>query len=137
MAKEFAVEKILDKTSISIKGKKIEAYHVLWLGYPLSDATWEPVSNLKHTYVAKEYEARLVENKKQLEGRKLSQTSHTRRLEEAMEKVDQATKKVVEAVERDEQRRYNSDLRRNHKYKNLVMRASCVDSSGDSSNDSS
>uniref|UniRef100_A0AC35TN38 Chromo domain-containing protein n=1 Tax=Rhabditophanes sp. KR3021 TaxID=114890 RepID=A0AC35TN38_9BILA len=73
---EFDVEKILDKRVFHVKGKKIEKYHVLWLGYPLSEATWEPVANMRYTnVVAIEYEARLAKEKKELEER--INTSHS------------------------------------------------------------
>lgn len=41
-SEEYEVESILDKRTL--KGKT--QYLVKWLGYPLHDATWEPLSNL-------------------------------------------------------------------------------------------
>jgi Chromo (CHRromatin Organisation MOdifier) domain len=41
---EFEVETILDKRTLRNKPQ----YLVKWLGYPLHDATWEPVENLEN-----------------------------------------------------------------------------------------
>jgi hypothetical protein len=41
---EFEVEMILDKKIIG----KTSKYLVKWTGYPLYDATWEPLNNLKN-----------------------------------------------------------------------------------------
>ena len=41
---EYEVEQILDKRLFH---NKIQ-YLVKWIGYPLHDATWEPVENLKN-----------------------------------------------------------------------------------------
>lgn len=55
---EYEVEEILDKEERK-RGKGISIkYLVKWKGYPLSDATWEPLSNLENAKEAiKEYEA--------------------------------------------------------------------------------
>ena len=39
---EYEVEQILDKRTLR---KKVQ-YLVKWIGYPLHDATWEPIENL-------------------------------------------------------------------------------------------
>ena len=44
-SEEYEVEQILDKRTL--KGKT--QYLVKWVGYPLHDATWEPVNHLKNT----------------------------------------------------------------------------------------
>ena len=43
-SEEYEVETVLDKRTL--KGKT--QYLVKWIGYPLHDATWEPVNNLKN-----------------------------------------------------------------------------------------
>ena len=58
----FNVEKILDKRKL---GNKCE-YLVKWENYPESDATWEPLANLRNVKdMVKEFNAEL-EKKKQL-----------------------------------------------------------------------
>ncbi|GAB4814481.1 hypothetical protein N2152v2_001527 [Parachlorella kessleri] len=44
----FLVERILDKRTTTGKGRRTE-YLVQWQGYPIYDATWEPISNLLGT----------------------------------------------------------------------------------------
>jgi hypothetical protein len=44
-SEEYEVEQILDKRTL--KGKT--QYLIKWVGYPLHDATWEPVNHLKNT----------------------------------------------------------------------------------------
>ena len=44
MSDEYLVEKIIGKR---IKNGKIQ-YKIKWEGYPLSQSTWEPVSNLQN-----------------------------------------------------------------------------------------
>ena len=59
---EYEVEKILDKRII----RKKPQYLVKWLGYPLYDATWEPVENLKNCQEkVKEYESTRTLNSKE------------------------------------------------------------------------
>ncbi len=42
----FTVDQLLRKRTITINGRQTTQYLVLWKGYPLSEATWEPGSNL-------------------------------------------------------------------------------------------
>ena len=55
---EYEVEKILDKRILKRgRGQSIQ-YFVLWKGYPMSDATWEPLSHLDHCKgLIEDYEA--------------------------------------------------------------------------------
>ena len=41
----FEVDKILDHRTIGNKNKRIQ-YLVSWKGYPIHEATWEPIENL-------------------------------------------------------------------------------------------
>jgi hypothetical protein len=55
---EYGVEEILDHRG----SKRHRQYKVKWLGYPLSEATWEPKKNLTHARQAiADYEATLGE----------------------------------------------------------------------------
>jgi hypothetical protein len=59
---EYEVEQILDKRLIRNKTQ----YLVKWLGYPLHDATWEPVENLKNApEKLKEFELMRTSNLKE------------------------------------------------------------------------
>jgi Chromo (CHRromatin Organisation MOdifier) domain len=50
---EYEVENILDKRTL----RKKPQYLIKWLGYPLHDATWEPLENLGNAREkVKEYE---------------------------------------------------------------------------------
>ena len=44
MSDEYEVEKIVDKR---VKNGKVE-YKIKWVGYPMSDCTWEPLKNLEN-----------------------------------------------------------------------------------------
>src|ERR1041384_1175447 len=58
---EYEVEKILDVKTYH----KRKHYLILWKGYPLHDATWEPIKNLTHCQdLLKEfYETRTFQSK--------------------------------------------------------------------------
>ncbi|KAL3700980.1 hypothetical protein R1sor_019002 [Riccia sorocarpa] len=45
---EFEVERILQKRTRGLRGQRVE-YLVQWKGYPLYEATWEPVANLSNS----------------------------------------------------------------------------------------
>lgn len=64
----YEVEKIIDKKN---DGDTVK-YLVKWEGYPISESTWEPISNLKNVLdLIEEYEKRLgVETKKSRPGSK-------------------------------------------------------------------
>jgi len=42
----YLVEAILDKQYRKINNKQKPYYYIKWEGYPLSDATWEPLENI-------------------------------------------------------------------------------------------
>jgi len=59
---EYEVEAILDKRII----RKKTQYLVKWVGYPLHDATWEPVRNLSNApEIIKEFELTRTSNLKE------------------------------------------------------------------------
>ena len=59
---EYEVEAILDKRII----RKNIQYLVKWTGYPLHDATWEPVQNLSNVpKIIKEFELMRTSNLKE------------------------------------------------------------------------
>lgn len=65
----WEVETILDKRTISYgRNKKREEYLVKWRGYPVYEATWEPVSNLKQARQA--VEEFHIRNQRKEEGRR-------------------------------------------------------------------
>eukprot|EP00730_Choanoeca_flexa_P013957 TRINITY_DN5913_c0_g2_i1.p1 TRINITY_DN5913_c0_g2~~TRINITY_DN5913_c0_g2_i1.p1 ORF type:complete len:229 (+),score=64.92 TRINITY_DN5913_c0_g2_i1:96-782(+) len=51
----YYVERVLDKriATSKVKGKKVKVteYKVKWLGFPMSDATWEPVNSVPEEFV--------------------------------------------------------------------------------------
>ena len=59
---EYEVEKIIDKRVIN---GKLE-YKIKWVGYPMSQWTWEPIRNLANIKpMIKEYENNEIYDKKQ------------------------------------------------------------------------
>ena len=59
---EYEVEKIIDKRVIN---GKLE-YKIKWVGYPMSQCTWEPIRNLANIKpMIKEYENNEIYDKKQ------------------------------------------------------------------------
>ena len=49
----FLVERLLDRRQIKVGSKFVRQYLVQWQGYPLYEATWEPLENLVGTHVRK------------------------------------------------------------------------------------
>ena len=59
---EYEVEKIIDKRIIN---GKLE-YKIKWVGYPMSQCTWEPIRNLANIKpMIKEFESNEINDKKQ------------------------------------------------------------------------
>jgi Chromo (CHRromatin Organisation MOdifier) domain len=59
---EYEVENILDKRTIRNKPQ----YLIKWLGYPLHDATWEPLENLDNaSKKVKDFESMRTSNLKE------------------------------------------------------------------------
>ena len=58
----WEVEEVLDKRVRSVRGRRVTDYLVLWKGYPLEEATWEPASNLRAAqWSVDQYERRVRE----------------------------------------------------------------------------
>lgn len=43
---KYLVERLLDKRVVTVNGRHRTEYLMQWQGYPIYEATWEPVSNL-------------------------------------------------------------------------------------------
>eukprot|EP00045_Choanoeca_perplexa_P023016 m.11634 g.11634 ORF g.11634 m.11634 type:complete len:203 (+) comp9863_c0_seq1:74-682(+) len=71
----YYVEKVIGKRLVASKGKgkrqKLVEYKVKWLGFPLSESTWEPISNVPEEY----YQQWEEENKAQAATEKASSAS--------------------------------------------------------------
>jgi hypothetical protein len=44
---EYEISEIIDKRRRRVRGKEVVEYRIVWKGYPLAEATWEPQSNIE------------------------------------------------------------------------------------------
>ena len=113
-AKEFEVERILDKKSK--KGKLY--YRVKWKDYPLSEATWEPKENLKNAKAAILFFERGISNPTQDTKKKKSKAQRN----ESPKGIEESDINIDEEKEAEETPRRNVEVTEKRKEKKKMIR---------------